>query len=134
MPKAKKTKAAKKPKAAEKPEEKPPEAPTAPAAPEAAPAAPTPAPAAAPEAPPGELIGEVTNFFSGVGVVAIRLTGTVTVGDKIAIRRSEDYLEQTIESMQIDRADVQTATSGQEIGVKLPAGEKVHQHNKVYKI
>jgi len=98
---------------------------------------PTPKPAAAPApaapaAPPGEHIGDVTHYFDGISVAAIGLTGTLSVGDKISIRRADDYLEQTVDSMQIDRQDVQSATAGQEIGIKVTG--KVHEHNKVYKV
>lgn len=122
------TKAKAAPKAAKAPKTS--KASKAPRAPAKKPVA-APAPAA-PEAPPGELVGEVTHYFNGISVAAIQLTGTLVVGDNIAIRRAEGYLEQSVDSMQIERKDVPSANAGDEIGIKV--SDKVHEHNKVYKV
>ena len=104
-----------------------PKAPKAKATPAAkAPAAPT------EDVPPGEFIGTVSNYFDRPGVAAIVLEKPLKVGDKIAIKQAEGYVELTVESMQIDLTSVESAAKGQDVGIKVPG--KVHQHNKVYKI
>lgn len=76
------------------------------------------------------LIGEVMDYFAKVGVVAIRLTGSLNVGDRIKIKGGEHEFEQNVESIQIDRNPVDRADDGDEVGIKVV--ERAHKGNKVY--
>lgn len=67
----------------------------------------------------GKKIGKVTHYYDKIGVAIIELAGTLKVGDKIKFVRGEDELEQTVNSMQIERAGVESAKKGQVIGVKV---------------
>ena len=54
-----------------------------------------------------EIIGEIENYFSKVGVAVLNVTqGTVNIGDTISIKGATTDIEMTVESMQIDRADI----------------------------
>ncbi|MHA2247330.1 MAG: translation elongation factor-like protein [Candidatus Hodarchaeales archaeon] len=80
-----------------------------------------------------EKIGSIENFYSKISVAVLDITsGSVSKGDKIAIKGSTTDFEMIIESMQIDRADVESASAGQKIGLKVP--ERVRLGDQVFKV
>jgi translation initiation factor IF-2 len=80
-----------------------------------------------------EKVGTVFTYFSKVGVAGVKLTdGSLSVGDKISIEGATTNFEQTLDSMQIDRADIETAQQGQDIGIKVK--DRVRPNDVVYKI
>jgi len=79
-----------------------------------------------------EMIGTVSDFFARPVVAAIELTAALKVGDKIHIKGHTTDLELTVDSMQIDNADVEEAKAGDSIGVKV--GERVRKKDTVYKV
>lgn len=77
-------------------------------------------------------IGRVTRYFGKVGVAAIEIqTGDLNKGDTIHIRGKTTDLSQTVESMEVEHQPVQTAVSGQLVGIKVQA--RVREHDLVYK-
>lgn len=80
----------------------------------------------------GELIGNVESYFSKIGVAAIKLSGDLKVGDRIKLKGHTTDFEQTVDSMQIDREEVEEASDGDEIGIKV--SDRVRPNDKVYKI
>ena len=79
-----------------------------------------------------EMIGTVSDFFARPVVAAIELTAALAVGDKIHIKGHTTDLELTVDSMQIDNADVKEAKAGDSIGVKV--SERVRKKDTVYKV
>ncbi len=79
-----------------------------------------------------EEIGVVTHFFSKIGVAAIKLTGSLKIGDKIRIKGATTDFEQTVESMEINRQKIEEAKAGDEIGIKVI--DRVREGDKVYKV
>ena len=79
-----------------------------------------------------ELIGEVDHFFDNINVAAIRLAGRLAVGDTIEIENGEYTLRQRVSSMQINRRDVDDASAGEDVGVKVSV--PVTKGSSVYKI
>jgi len=77
-------------------------------------------------------VGEVTHYFTRIGVAVIELTDTLSVGDKILIKGSTTDLEQTVASMQIEHKNITTAQGGQSVGLKVE--QRVREGDKVYKI
>ena len=77
-------------------------------------------------------IGKVSAFFAKPVVAGIDLSNTLCVGDKIHIKGHTTDLELTVESMQIDNANVTEGKSGDAIGVKVP--DRVRRGDKVFKI
>ncbi|MGC8538178.1 MAG: translation elongation factor-like protein [Candidatus Micrarchaeia archaeon] len=65
-----------------------------------------------------ELIGTVEQFFEKISVAAIRLQGSLKVGDIIEIGTEEEAVRQKVASMQIDRKDVEEAFAGDSVGIK----------------
>ena len=58
-----------------------------------------------------EIIGEVSDFFAHPVVAGIELTAALRVGDKIHIKGHTTDLEMTVDSIQIDNAQVAEALS-----------------------
>ena len=79
-----------------------------------------------------EIVGTVEDFFAHPVVAGIKLTDTLKVGDKIRIKGHTTDLELTVESMQIDNANVTEADAGDSIGVKVT--DRVRAGDSVYKI
>lgn len=79
-----------------------------------------------------EIIGKVEDFFAHPVVAGIGLTGSLKVGDKIRIKGHTTDLELTVDSMQIDNANVTEAKAGDSIGIKVP--ERARAGDSVYKI
>ena len=79
-----------------------------------------------------EEIGKVSDFYAHPVVAGIELTASLKVGDKIRIKGHTTDVEMTVDSMQIDNAEVEEANAGDSIGVKVP--ERVRKHDTVYKI
>jgi len=75
-------------------------------------------------------IGVVTHYFSNIGVGIIKLSGPFKKGQKIHVVGETTNFEQVIDSMQVDRKDIEEAKKGDEIGVKFK--ERVRANDKVY--
>jgi len=79
-----------------------------------------------------KLIGKITHYFGNISVGIIELTNGLKAGDKIHIRGSGTDFEQTVDSMQIEHENVQTAKSGDAVGIKVV--QKVKENDEVYKV
>lgn len=80
-----------------------------------------------------EKIGSIFSYFSKVGVAALKLTdGDLKVGDAIHIKGTTTDFIQKVESMQIDRNEIEEAVKGQDIGIKVD--DKVRSNDEVFKI
>ncbi|MFW9786046.1 MAG: hypothetical protein ACFFE2_03475 [Candidatus Thorarchaeota archaeon] len=77
-------------------------------------------------------IGVITRYFHKIGVAAIMLEDSLSVGNKISIEGATTNFEMTIKSMQVDRADIETGSKGQEIAIKVP--DRVREKDIVYLI
>ena len=78
-------------------------------------------------------VGTVIQFFAKPSVAAVEISaGPVAIGDTIRIRGATTDFEQKIESMEIERTPVPTATTGQAVGIKVK--DRVRPHDKVFKL
>ena len=99
---------------------------------------PRPAAPAAPPAPvrvaaPGEVrVGVVTHYFGHLSVAAVRLEGSLSVGDTVRILGHTSDFRQRVDSMQLEHQPVGEATGGQEIGLRVT--EHAREHDVVYKV
>lgn len=75
-----------------------------------------------------EKIGEVSNFWSlkngELLVAGVTLSKMLNKGDRIKFK-GENEFEQTVDSIQIDRQDVDSAEAGKDIGLKVNKELKV---------
>ena len=78
-----------------------------------------------------EQIGRVSAYFSKIGVAAIELTATLTVGESIRVKGTTTDFVIEVTSMQIDRAAVESAGAGDGIGVQVP--EKARKNDAVFR-
>jgi putative protease len=77
-------------------------------------------------------MGEVSHYFTSIGVGVIELEGKLKEGDRIAIRGHTTDFEQKVGSMEINRGKVKEAGPGKSIGLKMK--ERVREGDKVFKL
>ena len=77
-------------------------------------------------------IGKVTHYFNKIGVCVIELSDSLSKGDRIRIKGANTDFSQTVDSMQIDKAEIEQAESGAEIGMKT--AEQVRPGDIVFKV
>lgn len=75
-------------------------------------------------------IGNVTHYYGNIGVAIVALTGKLSKGDKVKFESGKAEFEQTVESMQIDHKEIDSAKKGDIVGVKV--SEKVGEGADVY--
>jgi translation initiation factor IF-2 len=75
-------------------------------------------------------IGKVKDYFKKVGVMALELEGPLKVGETIRVEGHTTDLTQKIDSMQIEREDVQEAGPGEYVGIKI--SERTRPGDSVY--
>ena len=75
-------------------------------------------------------VGQVSDYFAKPVVAGITLTGALKVGDKVHIRGHTTDLECTVDSMQINNANVTEGKAGDGVGIKVP--DRVRPGDKVY--
>lgn len=78
------------------------------------------------------LCGQVTHFFAKIGVAVIDVSREIKVGDKISFDGATTDFSQEINSMQIDKKEVSTASRMQQIGMKTEG--KARAGDSVYKL
>jgi translation elongation factor EF-1alpha len=79
-----------------------------------------------------EQIGAIRHYYAKIGVAVIDLTGKIAVGDTVRVKGMTTDFRQKVESMQIEHANVENATAGQSIGLKVT--DKVREGDLVYKV
>ncbi len=76
-------------------------------------------------------IGTVIHYYTKIGVAIIELSNSLVLGDRISIEGFTTDLKQTVDSIQIEHKNVEKATKGDIIGVKVEGrcrtGDKVKQ-------
>lgn len=77
-------------------------------------------------------VGNITHYYDKIGVAVVDVLGTIAVGDKIKISGHEKEFEQTVESMQIEHENVETAKKGQTVGLKVD--QSVQKGDEMFKI
>ena len=76
-------------------------------------------------------VGTVVKYFAKPSVAAINLSdGPLKVGDTIRIKGHSTDIEQVVDSMQIEHAQVTAAEKGASIGIKV--NDRVREHDVVY--
>ncbi len=79
-----------------------------------------------------KLVGKVTHYFTKIGVGVIELSDELNVGDRISIEGATTNVQQTVDSMQIEHKNMQSAGPGQSIGLKIE--QRAREGDLVYKI
>jgi putative protease len=80
-----------------------------------------------------KLIGKVIHFFNKISVAIIEITDDeLKVGETVHFKGHTANFNQTITSMQVEHAEIQSAKKGDQVGVKVDA--HVHEHDQVFKV
>lgn len=77
-------------------------------------------------------MGEVEDYFSHIGVIALKTKGSLSVGDAIHVHGHTTDLAQRIESMQINHGPIQNAKKGDSVGIKV--NDKCRKGDEVFRI
>lgn len=81
---------------------------------------------------PEKEIGKITHYYGKLAVGIIELSDLLKVGDTIHIKGHSEDFNQTVDSMQIEHANVSEAKAGDSIGIKVI--QKVHPGDEVFKV
>ena len=79
-----------------------------------------------------EEVGRVDRYFRKVGVAALELTGDLSIVDRIRFSGATTDFEMDVDSMQINLNPVESAGSGDDVGIKVP--ERVRPNDKVLRL
>ncbi len=80
-----------------------------------------------------EKVGEVVKYFAKIGVAAVKITkGSIRLGDSLHFQGNTTDFVQRVESMQIEHQNVETASEGDLVGIKV--SERVRPSDLVYRV
>lgn len=77
-----------------------------------------------------KLVGKITHYYGKLGVAIIELADSLSVGQTVHIKGAHDDLTQEVKQLQLEFKDVQTATAGVSVGLKVD--QKVHENDQVF--
>ena len=78
-------------------------------------------------------IGMVTHYYEKIKVAIISLESDLKVGDKIKfVRGGEDLFEQTVDSIQVEHQNIDSAKAQDVVGLKVE--NEVKEGAEVYKV
>lgn len=77
-------------------------------------------------------IGKITHFFGKISVAVIKLSEQLKIGETIKIVGHNQEFTQTIDSMQVEHQNIETAKPGDDVGLKV--GQPVKVGDTVYKV
>ncbi|MFH1752999.1 MAG: EF-Tu/IF-2/RF-3 family GTPase [Candidatus Omnitrophota bacterium] len=71
-------------------------------------------------------IGAITHYFPHVKAAVMKISkGSIKVGDDIYIKGHTTNFKQAVKSLQVNRAPVEEAKMGQEIGIKVKSRVRI---------
>ncbi len=77
-------------------------------------------------------IGKVTHYYNHLGVAIVELKDRLKVGDKIHIKGHTSDFTETVDSIQIEHKDVESAKKKDVIGLKVK--KRTREGDVVYKV
>ena len=77
-------------------------------------------------------VGKITHYYNRISVAVAELNDGLKVGDKIAILGHTTEFTQTVQSMEIDHKQIDSAGGGQEIALKV--WDTVRRGDLIYKV
>jgi len=76
------------------------------------------------------LVGEVTHYFTAIGVGIIKVKKSFKKGARLHFKGATTDFYQDVTSMQLNHKDITKAPEGEQIGLKVD--ERVREGDKVY--
>ena len=80
---------------------------------------------------PSDAIGRISHYYSHLSVAAISLSSPLRVGERIHIMGHTTNLVQTVDSLEIDRAKVESASSGDDVALRVT--DHVRDHDLIFR-
>ncbi len=80
---------------------------------------------------PETAVGTVNHYFGHLSVAAVTLTDTLRVGDRIHITGHTTNVEQTVDSMEVEHAKVETAGPGDDVA--LHVNDHVRENDRIFR-
>jgi len=78
------------------------------------------------------LVGKIIHYYDHISVGVVHVEKPLRVNDRIRIGKNDQFFEQDIKSMQVNRQPITEAKKGQEIGLKVK--KRVRQNDLVWKV
>jgi putative protease len=75
-------------------------------------------------------IGEITHYYTNIGVGIIKLSDTLKVGQTVKFVGATTDFEQEIDEMQYNHENIEEIKKGKEVGIKVK--DKVRDGDEVY--
>jgi translation initiation factor IF-2 len=79
-----------------------------------------------------DYIGEVTHFYKKILVGVIRLRADLSIGDTIRFKGAHTDFTQQVESMQVEHENIESASAGSEVAMKVD--QRVRGGDSVYRV
>jgi len=76
-------------------------------------------------------IGRVEDYYGKIGVIAIKLTKPLEVGDRIQVRGHTTDFSQPVKSMHIEHESVDSARRGSAVGIRVK--KRCRRGDRVFK-
>jgi putative protease len=67
----------------------------------------------------GSRAGEVTHYYNNISIAIVELIQTNSMGDRLHCLGSHSDFRQTVKSMPVEHEEIETASAGQEVGIKV---------------
>ena len=77
-------------------------------------------------------VGAVTHYFGKPRLGIVAITGEVTTGDTLRFLGHGADFQQTVTSMEIEHAAVETASAGTEVGIRVD--QRVREGTQEYRV
>jgi len=78
-----------------------------------------------------EEVGRITHFYPKIGVAVVELKASLKVGEEILIRGAHTSIDQRVDEMQIEHKLVQSANTGQSVGLKVK--DRVRENDLIFR-
>ena len=76
-------------------------------------------------------VGDVSHYYTNIGVAVVDLVSTLKVGDKITAKGATTEFTQLVRSMQVMHEAVEEAGAGDSIGLKV--NDRVRKGDELFK-
>lgn len=76
-------------------------------------------------------IGEISHYYTHIGVAIVELIDTLKIGDSIKVKGVTTDFNQIVKSMQIEHEQVNEAGKGDSIGLKVT--DRTRKGDEVFK-
>jgi translation elongation factor EF-1alpha len=76
-------------------------------------------------------VGDVSHYYTNIGVAVVDLVSTLKVGDTITVKGATTEFTQLVRSMQIMHEAVEEAGAGDSIGLKVI--DRVRKGDEIFK-